>query len=192
LSGQSTYGSSCKDQPRIKTLLRAAKPSGRFVLLLAFWLTLCGRIDLGSVTIGLICCALVVWFNAVDSPCPVQSPMRRHKTAFRLFVLAVLLFVRFIWEMVLANIKVACLVLHPRMPIEPQIIRFRTKLRSTFSRVMLANAITLTPGTLTIDIQGDEFVVHCLSATAADDVSHWVLEDMLLRMEMVADGESSA
>ncbi|NPV70797.1 MAG: Na+/H+ antiporter subunit E [Firmicutes bacterium] len=161
-------------------------------MLLTFWLALCGRIDPGSVVIGLICCAFVTWFNVADSPRPVQPPMRALKTTFRLLAWAPVLLARFVFEMVSANIQVARLVLHPRMPIEPRVIRFRTKLRGTSSRVMLANAITLTPGTLTLDIQGDEFVVHCISAKAANDVSNWVMEDMLARMEMMANGESSA
>jgi multicomponent Na+:H+ antiporter subunit E len=86
-------------------------------------------------------------------------------------------FVRFIkyipwllYQIILSNIHVAYLVLHPRMPIEPNLIRFKSKLKKDISLVTFANSITLTPGTITADIKDGEYYVHCVSKKVADDL----------------------
>ncbi|MDO9585009.1 MAG: Na+/H+ antiporter subunit E, partial [Syntrophales bacterium] len=58
--------------------------------------------------------------------------------------------------------QVACVVLHPRCPIDPALLRFKTTLGNTSSKVILGNSITLTPGTITLEIAQDEFLVHAL------------------------------
>lgn len=71
------------------------------------------------------------------------------------------------WQVVLAGLQVASVVLRPRMPISPRVVRFRTVLPHTLARLTLATSITLTPGTVTLDVQGDEFTVHALTAENA-------------------------
>jgi multicomponent Na+:H+ antiporter subunit E len=73
-------------------------------------------------------------------------------------------------RMVVASVQVAYFVIHPRMPLEPAVLRFRTRMRSPLGRVMLANTITLVPGTLTMHVDGDEYVVHALVPSAAADL----------------------
>ncbi len=68
-----------------------------------------------------------------------------------------------VYEIVVANVHVAWLVLHPRLPIEPSLVRFDTSLGSERGQVLLAQSITLTPGTVTVDASNGVFVVHCLS-----------------------------
>ena len=58
----------------------------------------------------------------------------------------------FLFEMAKANLQVAYLVLHPKMPIHPGIVRVKTGIQSELGRTFLANSITLTPGTLTVDL----------------------------------------
>jgi multicomponent Na+:H+ antiporter subunit E len=76
------------------------------------------------------------------------------------------------WEIVVSSAQVAYLVLHPRLPINPQLVRFRSGLPHTLARLTFANSITLTPGTVTLDVQDDEFLVHALRAETAQDVEH--------------------
>ncbi len=66
----------------------------------------------------------------------------------------------FIWECIKANIDVAYRVLHPRMPIRPGIVRVKTRLKSDIAKTFLANTITMTPGTLSVDVQDDILYVH--------------------------------
>ena len=71
-------------------------------------------------------------------------------------------------QIVLSSLQVAYVVLHPKMPIQPRCIRFQTPLPHTLARLTLATSITLTPGTITLDVQDDAFVVHALTAAAAN------------------------
>ena len=66
----------------------------------------------------------------------------------------------FLYYCIRANIDVALRVLHPDVPISPGIVKVRTTLQSDMAKTFLANSITLTPGTLTIDIDGQDFYVH--------------------------------
>jgi len=78
------------------------------------------------------------------------------------------------WQVVLSAVQVAQIVLRPRLRIDPQVRRFRGGLPHTIGRLTLANSITLTPGTVTLDVVDDEFLVHALtpaSAAALEDGS---------------------
>jgi multicomponent Na+:H+ antiporter subunit E len=66
----------------------------------------------------------------------------------------------FIWECIKANIDVAYRVLHPSLPINPGIIKIKTNLKSDTALTFLANSITLTPGTMTVDIDGDNGILY--------------------------------
>lgn len=66
----------------------------------------------------------------------------------------------FFWEMLKANFDVAYRVVHPRMPIRPGIVVIRTALKTDVGKLFLANSITLTPGTLTMHIEGDCLFIH--------------------------------
>lgn len=80
-----------------------------------------------------------------------------------------------------ANLDVAYRVLHPRLPIRPGIVRARTSLRSPSGRVLLANSITLTPGTLSVDLVDDLLYVHRINVPAANGDA--VTESELARFE---------
>ena len=71
------------------------------------------------------------------------------------------------WQIMLASVQVAFVVLHPKMPISPCLVRFRMPLPHALARLTLATSITLTPGTVTLDVQDDEFLVHALTASNA-------------------------
>ncbi len=98
-----------------------------------------------------------------------QFPDRAEKmlNPVRWLYLVIYLFI-FIWEMTKANFDVAYRVLHPGLLIKPGIVRVRTKIQSEMGRVILANSITLTPGTFTIDLKQDTLHIHCLVVPATD------------------------
>ncbi|MFH1825708.1 MAG: Na+/H+ antiporter subunit E [bacterium] len=74
----------------------------------------------------------------------------------------------FIWEMIKANVDVAYRVLHPRLPINPGLVKIKTNLRSDVAKTVLANSITLTPGTMTVDIKDDELYIHWIDVKSQD------------------------
>jgi multicomponent Na+:H+ antiporter subunit E len=72
----------------------------------------------------------------------------------------------FLGELVKSNLDVAFRVLHPKLPINPGIVKVKTKLKSRLGRFVLANSITLTPGTITVETKGDTFYIHWIDARA--------------------------
>jgi len=69
----------------------------------------------------------------------------------------------FLWELIKANFVMAKIVLSPKLPIHPGIVKADTVLKSKMARLILANSITLTPGTFTVDIIGDTLYIHCVN-----------------------------
>ena len=76
----------------------------------------------------------------------------------------------FLWELIKANIDVAFRVLHPRLPINPGIVKIKTNLKSDTGLTFLANSITLTPGTMCVDIDRDNgfLYIHWINVQARD------------------------
>ena len=98
------------------------------------------------------------------------APKADFKHWPRRFVFSVLFFFKFVWEMIKANLNVAAIVLHPKRPIKPGIIKIRTGLKTDAALTTLANSITLTPGTFTVDINPSkqELYIHCLTVKSDD------------------------
>lgn len=72
-------------------------------------------------------------------------------------------------EIVIANIEVTRVILDPQLPIHPRLIRVKASQKTALGRVILANSITLTPGTVSVDLQGDHVWVHVLSFKGAEE-----------------------
>jgi len=87
----------------------------------------------------------------------------------RYFWLIVLYMPFFAWQCIKANLDVAYRVLHPKMPIEPGIVKVRTRLKSKVGRTVLANSITMTPGTLSVDIKDEYLYIHWIKVYAKDE-----------------------
>ncbi len=87
------------------------------------------------------------------------------------------------WQIVVANLDVARRILDPRLPIDPSVIRRRAGQRTELGKVIYANSITLTPGTVTIDVEGDEIVVHALSGAAARALETGKMDRRVSRLE---------
>ncbi|MBU2573645.1 MAG: Na+/H+ antiporter subunit E [Elusimicrobia bacterium] len=103
-------------------------------------------------------------------------------------------FVRFLaylpWlfrQIALSNLDVAYRVLHPRRPIDPKILRIKNPCRTNLGSVILANSITLTPGTVTIDADGDELIVHAITQGAAQLLLSGEMQARVRRIEGGAD-----
>ena len=75
----------------------------------------------------------------------------------------------FLWELVKANLDVAFRVLHPSLPIEPGVVKVKTRLKTRLGRLLLANSITLTPGTITMEVDGEDFYVHWIKVQGVHD-----------------------
>ena len=130
-------------------------------MLFAFWLVFSGHFDALHLSLGLICSAAVAVLS-YDLLLPEPLPSGAAVIAWRFLQYTPWL----VYEVIVANFHVLTLVLRPAH-IRPQIVRFKTGLRSDLAKITLANSITLTPGTITMDVDGDEFYVHAVSDQAA-------------------------
>lgn len=74
----------------------------------------------------------------------------------------------FVWQCLRANVDVALRVLAPGLELRPGIVRIRTSLKSDIARVFLANSITLTPGTMSVELVGDTLYIHWIEVTTDD------------------------
>ncbi len=93
----------------------------------------------------------------------------------------------FMLALIKANIDVAKIVINPKLPINPGIVEFNSKLKSPFAKLILANSITLTPGTITVDIIDNKYFIHWLYVTGTDQETTYKeiakqFEDILIKI----------
>ena len=126
-----------------------------FLVALVLWLLITWSLNWESVLVGVgvaFLTALVFGKRFVEEP-------RKWFQPARYFWLLVYI-PYFLWECIKANFDVAYRVLHPALPIKPGIVKVKTKLRSDIAKTALANSITMTPGTLSVDVIGEYLYVH--------------------------------
>ncbi len=134
-----------------------------FATLLGFWLLLNGSLATDVLQAGLIA-ALVITLVFRDG-LAVASEFRFTPRALLMVPGFVMFFLK---ELVKSNLRLATIVLSPALPLRPGIVKVRTRLKSRMGRLLLANAITLTPGTLTIELVGEWLYVHWVSMETED------------------------
>lgn len=86
-------------------------------------------------------------------------------------------------QLILAGLQAAKLVFRPKLQLQPVLITFDPGLKSGFLKALLANSISLTPGTLTVSVEGERFTVHALNLPAAQKIVQWPLMSLLKGME---------
>ena len=150
-----------------------------FLLLFCVWVILNGRITLEICILGILVSAAVFAFL-----CRFRDySVKKELLLFRLFPL----FVRYLWvlveEIVKANVCVLKIILSPELQPEPAVVYFDTRLKSGIARVMLADSITLTPGTITVSLEGNHYCVHCLDRELAQGLEDSVFVELLEEME---------
>ncbi len=137
------------------------------VTLMVVWLLWSGHSEPLLVGFGMFSCLLVVLLSrrmgiVDEETVPVQLGLRP--------------FVRYapwlVSQIVVANVDVARRILSPKMPIEPALIRVKVTQQGDLGRVIYANSITLTPGTVSVDLEGDTITVHALTSEAAESLGN--------------------
>ncbi len=167
-----------------KSFYRLFRPRIVIVLLL-FWIVLTGKITVEYLITGFLLSLLITifWGDYLLPPAPGKTLLIHPGLIIVLFKY----FFSFIKDLVVASIQVTRIVLSRNLPIEPGFIEYDLKLKETIPRVLLANSITLTPGTLTIYLAREHIVVHALTKKAACDVVDWHIQDYLLKIEGVEE-----
>ena len=138
-----------------------------FIFTFLFWLLLTLDLSLFNLVAGVIAALITSLLFARH----FFSRVVKFIQPRRYFWLVVYLVI-FTWECIKANFDVAYRVLHPAMPIKPGIVKVQMELKSDFARTMLANSITMTPGTISVDIVGDELFVHWIYVRSEDPAQY--------------------
>ncbi len=134
-----------------------------FILTFLFWMLLTLDLSLANLVTGAVAALITSLLFAKY----FFEKVVKFIQPLRYFWLLVYLFI-FTWECIKANFDVAYRVLHPAMPIKPGIVKVKMDLKSDFARTMLANSITMTPGTITVDIIDDALYVHWIYVRSED------------------------
>lgn len=137
-----------------------------FAAALATWLLLCWALDWQHVLIGILAAAVVAFLTADFFPEKI-SPLKNPAGYWYFFAQYVPIF---IWECIKANIDVARIVAHPGLPINPGIVKVRTRLKTDIALTFLANSITLTPGTMSVDLDRERGIlyIHWIDVKTSD------------------------
>ena len=134
-----------------------------FILLFIIWIALTSSFNWQELSTGIVISlvlSLFLYRRYSDLGLP---PLEGRRVAF-FFIYLLVLFK----EIIKANLDVAYRVLHPKMPIKPGIVVIKTELKQDLAKMILANSITLTPGTFTLDILGDNLLIHWINVRAED------------------------
>jgi multicomponent Na+:H+ antiporter subunit E len=134
-----------------------------FILSMLFWLMLTFEFTVPNLIVGTIASLITSLIFARFFIKNVYKLVQPHRYFWFLVYLVV-----FLWECIKANIDVAYRVLHPAMPIRPGIVKVKTELKSDMAKMLLANSITMTPGTISVDIIDDCLYIHWIYISSED------------------------
>lgn len=152
-----------------------------FVAFLLLWIIFNGRITMEILLIGIMISAALFAFCCRFMNYGIRKDLRLMKR----LPLALQYIVILVIEILKANRQVLYFITTPRYQVEPQIVHFTSHLRSEAARVILANSITLTPGTITVGLEGKEFYVHCLDREFAEGMENSIFVELLEKMEAI-------
>ncbi len=152
-----------------------------FVLFFLIWIIFNGQFTLEIAAFGIVVAGAMYWFicKFLD-----YKPRNDIVLCKRVFLLLHYVFVLVV-EILKANGAVFKMIYSAKYRIEPAVVHFKTTLHSTFARVLLANSITLTPGTITVSLKDDEYVVHCLDKELAEGLDSSIFVKLLERIEAI-------
>jgi multicomponent Na+:H+ antiporter subunit E len=139
--------------------------------LFAVWLLLSQTLNSFYVGIGLLASVTVAWLNSGHEQSVAGAGMRLIQTA--------LYFPWLLFKVLQSGMHMSYLILHPRLPIDPKLIRYQTKLKQPLGIVMLGNSITLTPGTITAEVGPDELLIHAMDDASTGDLTSFGMEQKI-------------
>ena len=137
-----------------------------FLLYFLLWVIFNGRVTLEICLLGLVIAGALLAFSCRF----MEYSLARERKVYR----SIFLFPRYcrllVTEIVKANVSAMRMILTQREEIEPALASFCTDLKSQAGKALLANTITLTPGTITVTLEESEYMVHCLDESMAEGI----------------------
>ncbi len=150
-----------------------------YLIFLLAWIIFNGQITTEILVFGVVIATAVFWFVCKFMDYSIRKELKLYRnTGFFLWYFLILL-----KEIVAANLDVIKRVYSVEEDMVPVIVRFRVNLKSDTARVLLANSITLTPGTITVALEENEYTVHCLDESLAEGLENSVFVKLLEKYE---------
>jgi multicomponent Na+:H+ antiporter subunit E len=150
-----------------------------YTVMMMFWLILIPSYTIENIVAGLLTCWGALWFSSELLIEEEHASIYTKK--------GIILYFRYVYrltiEIVKANIDVAKIVLSKNMDIQPHFFKVPLHIHKDLNKVIYANAITLTPGTLSVDIKDDYILVHALTNAAANGIEGSILESGIIELE---------
>lgn len=147
--------------------------------MMLFWLILIPRYTVENIVAGLLVCWGALWFSSELLIEQEQASIYSKK--------GIVLYFRYVYHLVIeivkANIDVAKIVLSKNMDIQPHFFKVPLHIKKDLNKVIYANAITLTPGTLSVDMDENFILVHALTNAAANGIEGSILEQGIIELE---------
>lgn len=150
-----------------------------YLLIFIVWLILNGKFTLEVFLTGMVLTAGIgiLFYSLFGYSIGRELAFLRKVPLFFAYLFVLL------WEILKASLSVIRFILNEKNTIEPTLVTFRSGLKTRFGRYVLANSITLTPGTITVEVQDDLFTVHCLRREFLDISENSVFLKWIRRME---------
>lgn len=134
------------------------------IILASLWILMSGHFEPFLLSMGAVSILLTVWVSAR------LGIIDREAVPVHMLPRALTYWPWLIKEIVKANIDVAKIIVNPRLPISPVMFRTKATQKTELGHAVYANSITLTPGTISIDLEGDMITVHALTVDGAEGV----------------------
>ena len=138
--------------------------------LFVFWVLLSASFEWIHLGLGLIFSFSVAWINSGHSP---------FVPKFGLWLRILLYLPWLFYKIIQSSLHLSKLILHPALPIDPQLISVESKLRHHAAVVLFGNSITLTPGTITAEVDRNNLVVHAMDKVISEDVASKQIESKI-------------
>ena len=151
-----------------------------YVLFFLAWIIFNGNITLEILMFDVVISTAMFAFMCKFMDYSIKKELNLYKKTGYIFAYIILL----IREIVKANIAIIPNILTVEEEMDPVIVTFRTSLKSDFTKMLLANSITLTPGTITVALEDDLYTIHCLDASLAEGLADSDFERALKKLEM--------
>ena len=159
------------------------------IAMFIFWILLSGEFTFILITSGVVA-SLITAYLSHDIFVGKADLKTETGRVFKFIVYIPWL----LWEIILANVEIAYLVLNPKPLVDPQIVRFKNDLKTDLGIVTLAHSITLTPGTVTVEANREEFIIHAIWQKSAEGIIGGEMQRKVKKIEgevMKIEGEKS-
>lgn len=158
-----------------------------YIIFFLIWIIFNGQFTLEIAAFGVVISGFIYWFMCRFLSYNPKTDLVLAKKLFQMLHYVFIL----VREIIKANFAVIKMIMSSKYEIEPAVVRFKTDLKTPFARILLANSITLTPGTITVSLENDEYVVHCLDKSLAEGINSSIFVTLLRKLERT-DGDGNA